>query len=193
MAKQREFKELAREYYKLLAQADWKPPRKTSGIANLFSWLFSLIAVAAILVFLYIMWPAVVARYTGTQPAAPLAPATAVIRSQPASAPDVPRTVATPIPGLAQNEATATAQYNEAVQRSQNGAVILPANDPQPVQLIQQPAERQPAGDNVPTAEPVEAGAPVVNIQQTHECKHGQQWTDAGCKNPDGKGTKVRP
>jgi hypothetical protein len=102
--------------------------------------------------------------------------------------------VSTTIPGVAQNEATATAQYNEAVRRSQNGAVVLPENDPQPVQFIQVETERQAAGDNVPTAEPVQEGAPVVNIQETHECKHGQVWTDAGCKNPGGdKGSKSRP
>lgn len=99
----------------------------------------------------------------------------------------------TPIPGLAGNEATATAQYNQAVQQSQNGAVVLPANDHAPVQLIQQPAERMPAGDNVPTAEPVDAGAPAVDVQETHTCLHGQTWTDAGCKNPDSKGSKARP
>jgi hypothetical protein len=114
--------------------------------------------------------------------------------SIPRIVPDRPAVVPTAIPGIAQNEATATAQYNEAVRRSQNGAVVLPENDPQPVQLIQVETERQAAGDNVPTAEPVQEGAPVVNIQETHECKHGQVWTENGCKNPEGdKGSKSRP
>lgn len=173
---------------------------RPSGIASLFTWVFCSIGAIGMLVVIYVLWPAVVARYTGvtntqaqaTATATRPFPTTAALSGSGSAARD-PIAVATPIPGLAQNEATATAQYNEAVQRSQNGAVVLPANDPQPVQLVQQPAERQPAGDNVPTAEPVVEGAPVVNIQETHECKHGQVWTDAGCRNPDSKGSKSRP
>lgn len=98
------------------------------------------------------------------------------------------------LPGIAQNEATATAQYNQAIKQQQNGAIVLPQNDPAPVLHIQEQTDRQPAGDNVPVAEPVQEGAPVINIQETHQCKHGQVWTDAGCKNPlSDKGSKRTP
>jgi hypothetical protein len=169
--------------------------RPHSPIATFFNWAFSLIAVAAILVFLFIMWPVVVARFTGQLEAPALAPATAVVRPPVVRQPieDTRREPAA-IPGIAQNEATATAQYNAAVQEAQHGAIVLPENDSAPVLRIQEQSDRQPAGDNVPVAEPIEAGtAPVVNIQETHACKHGQVWTEFGCKNPEGKGSKATP
>ena len=160
-----------------------------------------LLTILGVLVFaagLIIAWPMVQARLAGETIApvgAPQAQPTAqVFRGQPYSggASDA-RPAATPIPGIAQNEATATAQYNQAIQESQRGAIVLPQNDTAPVLRVQEQTDRQPAGDNVPVAEPVDESAAPVNIQQTHECRHGQVWTDAGCKNPDSKGSKSTP
>lgn len=99
---------------------------------------------------------------------------------QPAAAPNVQQ-------DIDNFNATQTAQF------PQPNVDALPANAPMP-QYVERQAVRQPAGDNVPTAEPVVEGAPVVNVQETHECRHGQIWTDSGCKNlPSDKGSKVRP
>lgn len=176
-----------------------RPVRQPNMMENISNLLIIVIVVGAIIIAWPLLWPIFAARF-GVSPAAPgTAPApTAAIRiPQPGGGTIIePRrepAAVTPIPGLAGNDATATAQYNQAVQQSQNGAVVLPANDHAPVQLIQQPAERMAAGDNVPTAGPVDAGAPAVNVQQTQTCLHGQVWTEAGCKNPDSKGSKARP
>jgi hypothetical protein len=87
--------------------------------------------------------------------------------------------------------ATATAQYNEVVNPS---APVPNVGQGAPVETISKPAERMPAGDNVPTAEPVqqaESGGmfgskPVlINPRADHTCKHGQKWVEGkGCKNP---------
>ena len=86
--------------------------------------------------------------------------------------------------------ATATAQYQEAIN-----APVENVGQSAPVVINSKPAEsRQPAGDNVPTAEQLpqpESGSTfgskrvLVNPQETHQCLHGQKWVDGkGCKNP---------
>jgi hypothetical protein len=84
--------------------------------------------------------------------------------------------------------ATAQAQYQEAIS-----APVENTGQSVPVQLVTKPSARQPAGDNVPTAEPLVEGAPIVNIQATQQCLHGQTWTERGCKNPTSKGSKAKP
>jgi hypothetical protein len=97
------------------------------------------------------------------------------------------------IPGVAQNAATAQALYDAAVQAGEQAAPVPNVGQGAPVEIISKPAERQPAGDNVPTAEPVqqaESGGmfgskpALINPQADHQCKHGQAWTEKGCKNP---------
>lgn len=116
---------------------------------------------------------------------APQAQPTPIIRVQPQPAP-----VVQPIPGVAQNEATATAQYNQAVRAAE--PVPNTGQAEAPAVLVVKPAAREPAGDNVPTAEPVADNSGMfgskqkpVDIQSTHACKHGQVWIDGkGCRNP---------
>lgn len=86
--------------------------------------------------------------------------------------------------------ATAVAVQQAAPVPNQNAT-----GDTSPIIYAEKPAaDRQPAGDNVPTSEPLPAVTdqfgsrsvdPPVDIQATHQCKHGQVWRDgAGCKNP---------
>lgn len=99
---------------------------------------------------------------------------------------------AVPTMSNVQIEATSQAIYQATVIAVENAAQP-PANTGQgaPAQLVVKPAERLPAGDNVPTAEPMPqvnesfgSKQVIVAPQETHTCKHGQVWTDKGCKNP---------
>ena len=179
--------------------------RHSSGLITFF---LTLIFLASLAAFIWTivqdklgvnMPTIIIATATTTGAQQPAIPTRGMVISIPRTQPDRPVVRSTPMPGVAQNEATATARYNEAIQQSQNGAVVLPENDHQPVQLIQVEVERMPAGDNVPTSEPLAApsGVDPVNVQETHECKHGQIWTDSGCKNPPSDssvfGSKSRP
>lgn len=146
---------------------------------------------------LYMAWPMLVARMGGSvQIPALVFPTAAVVRPQTAPAPfsgTIP-VQADPIPGIAQNAATAQAMFDAAVRAAAPVPNVDTTNDSAPVMRQAKPAERQPAGENVPTAEPVqqwESGEifgskpVVVNPQETHECKHGQVWIEGkGCKNP---------
>jgi hypothetical protein len=100
---------------------------------------------------------------------------------------------------LAQIEATSNAIYHATA-----AAVDAPppntntTGDSAPLIIEDKPADRQPAGANVPTAEPIvipeiddQTGskAVLINPQETHACRHAQVWTDSGCKNP----TPVQP
>jgi hypothetical protein len=136
-------------------------------------------------------WPAITARFGGNA-ALPL-PTAAVPRlpTLPAAQPIGAQTV--PTASLMQTEATSQAIYQATVQAVEAVPNVNTTGDSAPVIVESKPAERMPAGDNVPTAEPVaqpESGSlfgskpVVVAPQETHECRHGQAWTDSGCKNP---------
>jgi hypothetical protein len=91
--------------------------------------------------------------------------------------------------------ATAQAAYQQAVNAA---AMPVPnidtTGDTSPNVRVSVPSERQPAGENVPTAEPLTqpqntsqhgSKSKPVNIQETKTCLHGQVWIDGrGCKNP---------
>lgn len=132
------------------------------------------------------------------RPLPQLAPATAVIAPQrpanrPASAPaPAALPAATPIPGICQDQACADAAYQAAVEAAEQPAVVHPDNVIVPVVIQERTFERTPPPPpgEAPMAEPV---AGPVDIQGTHQCRHGQVWTDAGCKNPPSdKGSKTR-
>jgi hypothetical protein len=149
---------------------------------------------------LFLAWPGIVAtfqaRMSGAVDLPPLP--TAQIAPRPAQQPAQPR------PALAEQPASVPVQqaidaYNATAEAEYRAIIEQPApveNTGQgaPVVLEQRQApERLPAGDNVPTAEPLpqidNSGAfgsksKPVNIQETKTCLHGQVWTERGCKNP---------
>jgi hypothetical protein len=168
--------------------------RATLGtiVTNIFIFGFALFM-------LWLLLPFAIERFSAGPLALPQALPTAAVRAQPTPAqraqegPSAPFSApvampAAPIDGIAQNEATATALFDAAVQAGE--AQSIP--DPAPAILVTKPSVREGAGANVPTAEPVlevtdwfgSKQAPV-NIQATKQCKHGQVWIDGkGCKNP---------
>lgn len=161
--------------------------RRPSLGAIVLSWLFYGFVLTFIGAMLYLMWPALQARTTGAP--MPALPTAAVVA--PPAPPRLP-VVAPDVQGAINNyNATAQAQYQQQASPVPN---VNLTNDSAPLEVEQRAApDRLPAGDNVPTAEPVvvsqgddQTGSkPVlVNPQETHTCKHGQVWTDAGCKNP---------
>lgn len=88
--------------------------------------------------------------------------------------------------------ATAQAQFDAAVQAP---LPVENVGQGEPAVLVSKPADRQPAGENVPTSLPIEPQAQSdnghgtkskpVNIQETKTCLHGQVWIDGkGCRNP---------
>jgi hypothetical protein len=148
----------------------------------------TILVVGLIAIVGFLAWPALVEQFQirmgGAVPPALLQP-TAIVR--PAPAQNVVRPVV--VPGVAQNEATAQAMYDAAVQEVAPVPNVNPA--PAPAQLVTKPADRQAAPDVVPTAEPRPANdgifgskPAVVNPQEEHACLHGQVWTARGCKNP---------
>jgi hypothetical protein len=153
---------------------------------------------------LFIGWPgisaAVQARLAGQPVVLPAAPTAIIAPRPPVSAPAFQPPAAAPaapaaIPGIAQNAATAQALFDAAVQAAEQAAPLPNTGQSEPATIGEKPADgRQGAGENVPTAKPIqpaESGGifgskPVItNIQETHECKHGQSWVEGkGCKNP---------
>ncbi len=150
---------------------------------------------------LFLGWPGIVAtfqaRMGGAPPAQPTAPAVATPRvAAPAPLSDTIGSQAAPIPDIAQNGATASAMYDATAQAA--NVLSVPPNvdttgDSAPLIHESQASDRQGAGENVPTAEPIvepQSGGifgskpVVVNPQETHQCLHGAVWTEAGCKNP---------
>jgi len=132
---------------------------------------------------LMMAWPALMGE---TQPAQ--AQPTAIIAPRPAYQP-APVVAPAPIPGIAQNAATAQAEYDAAVRAAEP---VPNVGQGERVVINERPAEeRQGAGENVPTAEPVVENSGIfgskpllTNPQADHTCKHGQVWTERGCKNP---------
>lgn len=183
-----------------------EPPRHQrppflAVVLNYLAYLF-LFAICAVAIFL--SWPMVLARLSSAAPvmqptpAPPAAPAVRQQYQQQQAPADIRSAPVAPLPGIAQNEATSTAMYQATAQASLVNSAPPPnidtTNDSAPLSREQRPADRQPAGENVPTAEPIVQGEsggmfgskPVlVNPQATHTCRHGQVWADGkGCKNP---------
>lgn len=130
---------------------------------------------------------AIILIATPTVGTAPVAPAQPRI-----SAPAVPR-AAVPVPALTldQINATSIAIYQATAAAAEPVPNQDNTGDTAPLTHESAEFDRQPAPAYAPTAEP----QPVVddqfgskqapiNIQETHQCKHGQIWTDSGCKNP---------
>ncbi len=167
--------------------------RRPSPLAVLMNYLAYLFLFAVCIAMLIIAWPLVRERLPGQPLAIPPAAPTAIIAPRPAYQPPVAAPAA-PIPGIAQNAATAQALFDAAVQAGEQAAPIPNVGQGAPAVIGERPNAREAAGDNAPTAEPIapaESGGifgskPVlVNPQETHQCNHGQQWVDGkGCKNP---------
>jgi hypothetical protein len=139
-----------------------------------------------------------------TLPAAPDLPALTLPTADTARLAPTPRPISDPIsepnPNRVQSDidaynATETAQYQHAIDAPAPNVNIT--NDSAPIETEAKPAARQPAGENVPTAEPIAQPAgddqtgskPVlVNPQEAHQCLHGAVWTENGCKNPTPQG-----
>jgi hypothetical protein len=170
-------------------------PARPPFLAVVFNYLSYVFLFAVCGAMLFLAWPLIQAQLTTTTTTAPAAlPTASVAPPRPQAAPAaLPAEIA--IPGVAQNAATAQALYDAAVQAGEQPVQNVDlTNDSAPVIVQSKPAERRPAGENVPTAEPVvpaESGGifgskPVlINPQADHTCKHGQIWIDGkGCKNP---------
>jgi hypothetical protein len=159
---------------------------RPNGLLKVIACLFFIVFVCA---FVLTNWGALKAYAPAGVPAIILATPTTGVRGQPAQ----PTLYAAPAqPAVDVNQAisnynaTQEAQFQQAPNVGQGEPVV-----------IQQRAseERLPAGDNVPTALPLPQGqtdgifgskpAAPVNIQETHQCLHGQIWVEGrGCKNP---------
>jgi len=178
--------------------AEETTPRRPPFLAILLNYLSYLILFAVCIAMLIVAWPLVRANLSGQPLAAPPVAPTAIIAPRAPSAPisQPAPIVAPPIPGIAQNAATAQAEYDAAVRAAEQQAAPVPnTGQSVPVVINEKPAgARQPSGDNVPTAEPIQpaesndqfGSKPVlVNPQETHTCLHAQVWVDGkGCKNP---------
>lgn len=132
---------------------------------------------------------ATAAPNTGSAPRAPL----------PASQ---PRPTALPIVNIGgsyNNQAAADAAYATAVAAGAQQPATSPipnqnnTGDSAPIETGERLSVREHNVENAPTAEPIvlssddQTGEKIkpVNIQETHQCLHGQVWvTDRGCKNP---------
>lgn len=160
--------------------------------------LINVLLIGVLAVVGWLAWPSLVTQFqarTGIAPlAAPAALPTAIVRpAAPASQPRLEQPAIAPQDAIADYNATAEAQYRDAVQAQQQPNVNT-TGDAAPLQRISKPADRQPAGDIVPTAAPIPDAqstdqfgskpAAPINIQETHTCLHGQIWTERGCKNP---------
>lgn len=161
-----------------------RKPMTITGLVFLIIVGLLIVATGTIAGFRLMMeWPAI--------NGAKIAP-TAIIALTPQSiAPQRPLTdpaAAPALPGIAQNAATAQALFDAAVRA---GETVPNVGQSEPVILQSKPVERMPAGENVPTAEPLVENSgifgskpAVVDVQGTQQCKHGQIWTARGCKNP---------
>lgn len=166
------------------------PTPRTRGGSSFNGVLTRILMFVTIIVILgigYTFLPTILATplpTTWTLPTAAVAKPTRVPVSdpvdQPAAAPNVQQ-------DIDNYNATQTAQFNAA----QPNVDILPADAPMPQYVEKQAPDRAPAGvDNVSPAEPVtddthgNKQTEPVNIQATHQCLHGQIWTDSGCHRP---------
>jgi hypothetical protein len=119
-------------------------------------------------------------------------PTADVVRQQPSGSTVVnPRTLPAINPGGTYNsQADADAAYATAIAVPQ---VINNTGDTSPLVRQQKPADRPappPPGEASVQEEPASdafgskpVGGPI-NIQETHQCLHGQVWTDTGCHRP---------
>lgn len=166
-------------------------PARPSLFAILFNYGITLFVIGFLIVMLYLVWPMVRARISGM----PELPTAALVPQARPVAPAQPRAedrpVAAPaLPGIAQNEATATAMYNAAINAA--NAAPVPNTDSAPITAEEKPAVREHAVENAPTTEPLtnqpsddQTGARRrVPNPQAGQCLHGAVWTDHGCKNP---------
>lgn len=171
------------------------PLRRPPFLAVVLNYLSYLFLFAVCVVALILAWPTVIARLSGMPNVAlPTLPTAAVTLPARPPAPLSAPVAAPALPGIAQNAATAQAAFDRAVQVGETQPNTNVTNDPAPVIVQSKPVNRQPAGDNVPTAEPVQQAESsgifgsrpvIINPQETHECKHGQRWVDGkGCRNP---------
>jgi len=175
----------------------------TARRVSLFGQLLTIIAMLLIVIagVLAAVW--LMSTVPGVAPmAAPQALPTAAVRVPPFPAPRPQtsqegsgRTIDPQpmvIPGIAQNAATAQAMFDAAVQAGEQPQQnVNLTGDTAPVIHGQRTNDRQPAGENVPTAEPVQVVTDwfgnkqkPINIQETHTCLHGQVWNGKGCHNP---------
>lgn len=156
--------------------------------------LVNLLLVVVLAIVGWLAWPSLVTQFqarTGITPLAipPTLPTAIVWPAAPAYQPRPALDAAVPIDAaIADYNATAEAQYQQAVQQ-QPVPNADETGDTAPLQRISKPADRAPAGDNVPTAEPQNSEfgskpAAPINIQESHTCLHGQIWTDSGCHRP---------
>lgn len=175
-----------------------RAPRRASASDTFVNVL--LIGVLAVVGWL--AWPSLVAQFYARTAGAPgLAQPTPASSSAPRPTPlpyhpmpDQPAIA--PADAIADYNATAEAQYQQALSPQ---AAPVPnvdtTGDTAPLQYASKPApDRQPAGDTVPTAEPITEAesndqfgskpAAPINIQQTQSCLHGQVWTESGCHRP---------
>jgi len=169
-----------------------EPRRPRRSLLETLAYLFT---IGIIVLTGFLAWPLAQARLAGQLSTLPLPTAFVAPPARPLPArPSVPEQPAiAPQDAIADYNATAEAQYQEAIQQQPQPNVNT-TGDTAPLQYVSKPAERQPAGDNVPTAEPIQPSesndqfgskpAKPINIQETRTCLHGQIWTERGCKNP---------
>lgn len=178
------------------------PYTRPNGLLKILTCL-SVIALAFVAV--VTQWPTIAAYLPTPGPIIIIATPQAAPLPAPAARPALP--AAQPRPAVAQPaaapaqpaidayNATAEAVYQQAIEVAPVAAPIENVGQGVPVELHSKAApEREPAGDNVPTAMPLPQTAndgqhgsksKPVNIQETHQCLHGQVWVDGkGCKNP---------
>lgn len=170
-------------------------------------WLSNAVYLIILLIFVgagVFLWPLIWSQARAslglsTSPAPLVAPTTATppnLARPPISAPHKPAgDVVAPIPGIAQNSATADAMYQEAIDAANVAPLPNVGQDASaPVIAVELPSSRTHDVENAPTAEPLSQSVSdeqtgekrvVVNIQETQQCRHGQVWTDGkGCRNP---------
>jgi hypothetical protein len=122
-------------------------PRSAHGIG----WAMVMLMALGLAGFLAFLWPDIAPRFASTAPAAPSgavgnqAPPAAVRRAPAAPAAPAGANYASPIPGLAQNQATADAQYNAAIQAGEQHAASTPA--PLPLNSAGEPIIDQAQAD----------------------------------------------
>ena len=170
-------------------------------IAVVLNYLTYVVLIAVCLATLYLAWPVIQARLTGTIPAqdAPIAPLLPTARAHARPGDSAPQDAARAVPtaSLAQIEVTSLAVYHATVQAVNAAPIpnVDTTNDSAPVVREQKAVDPRPAGV-VPTSEPLgevapgddthgSKAAPPLDIQATHQCLHAAVWVDnVGCQNP---------
>jgi hypothetical protein len=163
--------------------------RRPNGLLKVIACLFFGVFVCA---FVLTNWGALKAYAPAGVPAIILATPTTGARGQPAQ----PTQYAAPAqPAIDVNEAINNYNATQEAQ-FQQPAPVENVGQGEPAVLVQRSSEeRLPAGEIVPTSLPLPQGqtdgifgskpAAPVNIQETHQCLHGQIWVEGrGCKNP---------